>query len=341
MALSLNAGMGTLYAIYSDETAGVAGTVYTRTRAETGGAWSAPTLGLSGLPTMRGIDVTGDGAYLHVALGADRAIRLYNVDTTTLSSWPAAVEVIRSDSPSVSYRRPSIALNFDWHYWIFFIEYNSDSATSTLRHTKLRAWTSTVLLSTPHNIPTAYPAKCMSTSATTLHVYGRHRLRGLQVERHPIPRPAPAADPEVLAIKMTERLRSPGHLTVAIDNHDGRYASEIGDTTYQAINRGSQVSVRLGARTAVGNIVSYYRPYWITGIRHTRKPGTSTLTLTCTDGWGVLERTKAPRLFQWHSASILTIITAILAGLGFDVTEDSAQAGIQSYRSLSSPPAPH
>ena len=325
LAASLNSGCETLYCFFSDELVAAAGQahLYSMYRPEAGGAWSTPqSWGRPAEATLHGLAVDGVGD-LRIAAGVSGSLCTYTVPVGNLDAWPAPHIVLRSDSASIAYGWPSIALNFDQSYYIFFVESNAAAATSRLHHVIALAWDTPGLFTRPYAMTAAYGASALAGMDYHYLCTNRYVYRAARWVPGASQRVDVSAD--VHAVRLSERRDRPGSLLLTLRDDDGRYATVGAPGPYQAITLGSQVSVRLGYRTSAGEEVSYYRPFWVVTMVRQRR-GTRRLLVAATDGWGVLEATPVNQGYAWVGETILALLTALLSSLGFAVTDDTNEA---------------
>jgi len=324
LAATLNAGSGVLTCIFGGESAGQA-TVWSTQRAESGGAWStAQTWGRAPATCINGLAVHGDGETLHAVAGVDHSLAVYSVAADSLGAWPDPLVALRSDNESVTYGWPSIALNFDRSYALLFCETNAATGRSQLQHVMAPCWDTVSIFPRPYRMETAFGACALGDVSyhylcTSRTVYRARRWAADSSQRVSV-------SGDVHALRLDERLAGAGRLELLLRNDDGRYASVGQAGAYQAIRPGSQVSVRLGYHTGAGDEVSYVRPFWITALAYQRQPGACGLAISATDGWGLLERACTRQSYVWTGGSVLTLLTALLAGCGFAVTTDGHAA---------------
>ena len=318
LAATLNAGSGTLYCIYADNDNSTT-TLYTTTRSETGSTWTTPTAWDKTATTCNGIAVDGTGQTLNIVAALDNSLTLYRVPIDHPESWGVPNQFSKSDTNTITYKAPSIALSLGQHYYIFFIQ-STHIADTVYSIFATPNWTTTSITPRPYSLTTAYGAQAMGDGinhylCTARTVYKAPAWTASASQRTDV-------SDDVLSISLIEHLTDPRPLTITLRNDDGRYATELGATTYQAIKRHSQISVRLGYTISGTRYVSYYRPYWITNITHNRAQGQSTITIQATDGWGICQRTRAHQVMAWQNTTVMQIATTLLQGLGFAVTND-------------------
>jgi len=329
LAASLNAGSGTLYCFFADEIADTQAAIYTAWRPESGGDWSTPqSWGRDPVQSTYGLAVDGTGPCFNVAAGLDHSLCTFDVSPAALGSWPEGTPVLRSDNPAISYRWPSVALGLGQHYNLFFVEHNTATNGARLNHVVMPNWNHVSIFPRPYQMTAPYGASCTSDVAyhylcSACRVYRAVRWGPDGGQRVNV-------SGDVGALRLGEYLERPGRLTLWLRNDDGRYAGAGATGPYQAIRQGSQVSVRLGYRTEAGEEVSYHRPYWITRMTWQVRRGAgapaATLTIEAGDGWGILQATPARQAYLWTNVTVLHILTALLAGLGFAVTDDGDPA---------------
>lgn len=327
LAATLNAGSGTLYCLYSDEDAAAEGDalIVSRSRAESGGAWSsALAWGRPGALVTRGMSVAGVGERLNVVLCINRSLRLFSVACAELQAWPDPVEVIRSDSTDACYAWPSIAFNFDQHYYVFFSETNVRAGYTRLNHVFTTDWVDASMLPRPYALSAAYGACSLVDSAYHYLCTSSSVLRARRWGQAAGQRLAVGAD--VLRLHMSEGLERPGRVSLELRNDDGRYSAAGTPGACWPLTPAAQVSIRLGYRTGSGEEVSYYRPYWITRLSWRRRPGASTLAIEATDGWGLLDAGRARQSYVWGAGAVGALLRALLLSAGFAVTDDGDDA---------------
>ncbi len=132
--------------------------------------------------------------------------------------------------------------------------------------------------------------------------------------------------------------RSPTTSIFILRNDDNRYDNLGVSGPYEAIKRGSQVSLREGYKTAAGNEVAYQPPVWIESIiriaQPTRLPIATTshnitrhfgqfVALICYDAWTILHRTPATRSYSWHT-SPQAVLKEAFGKFGFYYSDDDS-----------------
>jgi hypothetical protein len=324
LAATLNSGERVLYCIYADTATGQTA-IYTTTRSESGGEWSAPQgWGRASVATAHGLAVHGVGETLRVAAGLDRSLCTFAVTVSSLGEWPDPAVALHSDGENIAYGWPAIVLNFDQCYYIFFVASDSGRGSRRLEHIIAPTWTTVSMFPRPYAMQADYGACAVGDLSHHYLCTSRYVFRAKRWTPDASQRVTISAD--VHALRLAEYADRAGTLALTLRNDDGRYAAVGGSGTYEAIKPGGQVSVRLGYRTSAGEEVSYLRPFWITGTARQRKDAASRLLITATDGWGILERAQARQCYTWSSQSVLSILTALLAGFGFDVSDDGDAA---------------
>lgn len=128
-----------------------------------------------------------------------------------------------------------------------------------------------------------------------------------------------------------------GGAQVQLRNDDGRYAS-LGAGSLAPLQRGSQLSLSPGYRTAAGNEASEGPALWIEEIGYTASSAEARLVLEAVDGWGLLRGWWARRQFSWAAGSlnIFQLLSWVLARAGLEL---SALGGGASAASQNQYPA--
>lgn len=326
LAASMDGGSGAVYLFYSDEatTPGDAGICWT-VRGEQGGEWAAPRgWGRSARGVTYGLACEAFAGAFHMVLCHDGLLSVFSVPREELDDWPAPNDVLRSQSPAITYRSPSISFSFGSHYAIYFTEKNSRAGYERLQHIIVPDWQSISFLARPYELPGGHGANTLADTeyhylCTSRCVWRARRwLRSAEQYRD--------VSADVLALALSERLDTAGKLRLVLRNDDGRYAAAGAAGGYQSLRPGSQVVARLGYRTAAGAEVSPYRPYWITRLVHRRAAGRSQLVIEAGDGWALLERRQAPRAFAWQNRTVGTVLGELLGSMGFCVRGDGNAA---------------
>jgi len=321
LAATLNSGNETLYVLNGDNntTDGTATITITQTP-EDGLPWIPLPTTFLWTGTITGLAVDGIGPYLRTIITAAHGLYAAQIAPDTLA-FTGYTTVLPGDNPDVTFTHPAVALNFDQHYYIFYLETNSATAVTRLHHVIAANWDTISLFPRPYNLSTAYGVCAMAD------INYHYLCSANTVYRAPVWTPSASqrinVAGDILNLSLTEHLTDPGQLYLALRNDDGRYASELSNGAYQAIKRGSQISVRLGYTVSGADLVSFFQPFWVQSITDHRAPGASTLRLYAVNLWGILHQTKAPRLLTWTNATIRQILTHIIASLGPDVADDS------------------
>ena len=149
--------------------------------------------------------------------------------------------------------------------------------------------------------------------------------------------PRPAASPLVLTgdiVSLTQRISSRGlkgvgeglvpSLTLELDNSKGQYASP-GQGGLASLRLRSEIVLKLGYKTTAGSEASEAGTYWIDSWEYSSEPNMSRFTLTCLDGWGLMDRWTARYQVRWNNGgssprSVWQILYQLLARAGIKLT---------------------
>ena len=153
--------------------------------------------------------------------------------------------------------------------------------------------------------------------------------------------PRPADSPLDLTkdiVSLTQRISSPSmgdvvrgfSLVLELDNSKGQYASP-GEGALASLRFRSEIVLELGYKTPSGKETSEAGTYWIDSWEYRsatlqgRATGTSTFTLFCLDGWGLMDRWTARYQMRWNKdevnpRSVWQILYQLLARAGIKLT---------------------
>lgn len=108
-----------------------------------------------------------------------------------------------------------------------------------------------------------------------------------------------------------------GRIRVELRNDDGRYR-DIGSGDLAAIEEGSELAFSPGYHTGAGPEVSAGPACWIEGWEYGFAGGTAHFAIQAEDGWGLLERWRARRQFDWAGGTrnIFQLLSFIHARAG-------------------------
>ncbi|MFQ5934334.1 MAG: hypothetical protein ACE5KI_06800, partial [Dehalococcoidia bacterium] len=119
-----------------------------------------------------------------------------------------------------------------------------------------------------------------------------------------------------------------GEFEIDLRNDDGKYFG-AGSGSLDMLQKGSEVQVSPGYRTANGAEASSGPTYWIEGWEFRRAEGRSTMVLFAKDWWGLLEEWRARRQFAWQAGekNVSDLLAAVLARAGFDFSLGAGASG--------------
>jgi hypothetical protein len=115
-----------------------------------------------------------------------------------------------------------------------------------------------------------------------------------------------------------------GNLVLELDNSKGQYASP-GSGALASLRFRSEIVLKLGYKTTAGNEAIEAGTYWIDGWEYSSSPNASLFTLTCLDGWGLMDRWSARYQMRWNKdavnpKSVWQILYQLLARVGIKLT---------------------
>jgi hypothetical protein len=115
-----------------------------------------------------------------------------------------------------------------------------------------------------------------------------------------------------------------GRLRLVLRNEDGRYNTP-GSGALGNVRRGARVSFSPGYVTASGPAWSSGLRYWVTELEYVTGP-LAQLVVHGVDGWGLLERWRARRQFQFASGdkNLFNLLDFVFHRAGLDYTTESS-----------------
>jgi hypothetical protein len=123
--------------------------------------------------------------------------------------------------------------------------------------------------------------------------------------------------------------RSEGSLVIELNNSKGQYALP-GQGALASLRFRSEIVLKLGYKTTAGNEAVDAGTYWIDSWEHSSEPNVSRFTLTCLDGWGLMDRWTARYQMRWNKdevnpKSVWQILYQLLAKVGIKLTNTPAK----------------
>ena len=154
------------------------------------------------------------------------------------------------------------------------------------------------------------------------------------VWRAPRPADSPLDLTKDIVTLQTNVIASPtsvgrGNLVLELDNSKGQYASP-GQGSLANLKKRSEVVLKLGYKTTAGKETSEAGTYWIDSWEYSSEANISRFTLTCLDGWGLMDRWTARYQMRWNKdavnpKSVWQILYQILARVGIKLTNTPAK----------------
>ncbi|GAG05075.1 unnamed protein product, partial [marine sediment metagenome] len=132
--------------------------------------------------------------------------------------------------------------------------------------------------------------------------------------------PRPADSPldltgDIMTLLLQNVIASPtsvgrGNLVLELDNSKGQYASP-GSGALASLRFRSEIVLKLGYKTPEGNLALEAGTYWIdsweyqsVSLRGESRSNLSTFTLTCLDGWGLMDHWTARYQMRWNKDAV-------------------------------------
>ena len=145
--------------------------------------------------------------------------------------------------------------------------------------------------------------------------------------------PRPADSPLDLTKDIVSLIADSSQLTaikLELSNSKGQYASP-GEGALASLRFRSEIVLKLGYKTTAGKETSEAGTYWIDSWEYRsatlqgRATGTSTFTLFCLDGWGLMDRWTARYQMRWNKdavnpKNVWQILYQLLARVGIKLT---------------------
>jgi len=154
------------------------------------------------------------------------------------------------------------------------------------------------------------------------------------VWRAPRPADSPLDLTKDIVTLQTNVIASPtsvgrGNLVLELDNSKGQYANP-GQGSLANLKKRSEVVLKLGYKTTAGKETSEAGTYWIDSWEYSSEANISRFTLTCLDGWGLMDRWSARYQMRWNKdavnpKSVWQILYQILARVGIKLTNTPAK----------------
>jgi hypothetical protein len=115
-----------------------------------------------------------------------------------------------------------------------------------------------------------------------------------------------------------------GNLVLELDNSKGQYDNP-GSGALASLRFRSEVVLKLGYKTTAGSEAVEAGTYWIDSWEYSSEPNMSRFTLSCLDGWGLMDRWTARYQMRWNKdavnpKSVWQILYQILARVGIKLT---------------------
>ncbi len=139
-------------------------------------------------------------------------------------------------------------------------------------------------------------------------------------------------------VSLTQHCNSPLNIRgdrgviIELDNSKGQYAQPA---LLNKLNKRYELVLKLGYKTTAGSETSEAGTYWIDSWAYSSsvipaKAGTSTFTLFCLDGWGLMDRWTARYQMRWNKdevnpKSVWQILYQLLARAGIKLTNTPAK----------------
>jgi hypothetical protein len=130
-----------------------------------------------------------------------------------------------------------------------------------------------------------------------------------------------AGDIISLSLRGAERR---GNLVLELNNSRGQYVNP-GSGVLASLRFRSEVVLKLGYKTSVGNEAVEVGTYWIDSWEYSSEANVSSFTLHCLDGWGLMNRWSARYQMRWNKdevnpKSVWQILYQLLTRVGIKLT---------------------
>ena len=154
------------------------------------------------------------------------------------------------------------------------------------------------------------------------------------VWRAPRPADSPLDLTKDIVTLQTNVIASPtsvgrGNLVLELDNSNGQYANP-GSGALASLRFRSEIVLKLGYKTSAGDETSEAGTYWIDSWEYSSEANISRFTLTCLDGWGLMDRWSARYQMRWNKdavnpKNVWQILSQLLARVGIKLTNTPAK----------------
>ena len=123
-----------------------------------------------------------------------------------------------------------------------------------------------------------------------------------------------------------------GEAEIELRNDGGKYLG-LGSGSLEVLQKGSEVRISPGYRTAAGQEVSSGPSYWVEGWDYKVNGGSSTLVLHANDWWGLLTQWKARIQFAWDvgEKNVSQILAFVLARAGLDFSPGTSSSTMSNH----------
>jgi len=149
------------------------------------------------------------------------------------------------------------------------------------------------------------------------------------VWRAPRPADSPLDLTKDIVTLQTNVIASPdlsgrGNLVLELNNSKGQYAN-LGSGVLASLRFRSEIVLKLGYKTSVGNEAVEVGTYWIDSWEYSSEANVSSFTLHCLDGWGLMNRWSSRYQMRWNKdevnpKSVWQILYQLLARVGIKLT---------------------
>jgi hypothetical protein len=293
------------------------------------GTWGAEAVWTNSLQSITGVGVFYEGDWNVIVTGIDPSGRkgvwtcVYGDGySQSIGSWSALAELaIASSGSDVGFCRPS--LSFPDVFRAFFVE-EYEGSSPYVRSLWSHSLASAEFISNLWREPV--PFDFSSTYGLSLNYRGQYAWLccPFGVWRAELFPSSIDVTQDVIALDISCEPFS-GRARIELRNDDGRYGG-IGSGSYAAIEKGSEIVISPGYRTAAGIEVSSGLSYWIEGWEYVSQGGQADFVIQASDGWGLLGHWRARRQFSWAEGAknVFQLLAFIFARAGLEFSAFSS-----------------